>query len=141
MTTRHDRARSAIARNIMQDRQDAAVAAALDAADRSRQALDNVAACSVTAQDLSLNPALVEPPIHSVAVDDAMHAWLRECANPTRISDILDAYLAGLLTPGDGVHYRFVATARGRDWLVTNAIRNGASRFEALSALDYLDGA
>lgn len=77
---------------------------------------------------------------NTIDVDDAMHTWLRWCANPPRITDVAAAIGAGMLLPG-GDHFRFVATDKGREWLIANAITNGASRTEAIMSLDYIDGA
>ena len=77
----------------------------------------------------------------TAAIDDAMHAWLRSCGNPRAI-EVLAATLAGLLTPAPvAAPHRYHATDKGRAWLVANAQRNGATRDEALRALNYIDGA
>lgn len=76
----------------------------------------------------------------SIDIDDAMHTWLRWCANPLRVTDVAAAIAAGLLTTG-GDHYRYIATPAGREWLIANAIANGATRSEAIMGLDYIEGA
>ena len=72
-------------------------------------------------------------------IEDAMHTWLRECANPTLLQ-IYPAVAAGYLMPSEGP-YTYVCTELGRAWLVVNAMDNGADYHEAVKSIDYLDGA
>ena len=78
----------------------------------------------------------------TVDVNDAMHAWLRACANPRRASDVAAAVCAGLLQPGEAEgRHRYVATLEGRKWLIANAIANGATEAEAHAGIELIDGA
>lgn len=86
-----------------------------------------------------MNPAATF--IVSLDIDAAMDSWVAACANPRSI-DVAAAVGAGLLIPGsDESGYRFIATAKGREWLIANAIANGATRSEAIMGIDYIDGA
>jgi hypothetical protein len=82
------------------------------------------------------------PEGYDINVNEAMHAWVRACANPTSITDVAAALAAGLLIPGgEKAAHRYVATLDGRRWLIKNAMANGASEREAINSLDYIDGA
>jgi hypothetical protein len=73
-------------------------------------------------------------------VSDSMYSFICRCGNPSA-TDASEAVIAGLIVPAaEGSIYRYVTTKAGNEWLVNNAIANGASRQEALRSLDYLDG-
>ena len=79
--------------------------------------------------------------MNDIDTNEAMHSWIRDCANP-RSSDATPAVVAGLLVPADdSTGYRYVTTKAGNEWLINNAVANGSTRDEATQSLDYIDGA
>lgn len=86
-------------------------------------------------------PKITDPIHHDDEnVNAAMRAWLAANANPKPI-DVIAAVTAGFLKLSTNPAYRYTATVLGREWLLENALNNGATMVEAHRSLDHIDGA